>query len=133
MFEFLGKRLAQVKERRAAAVEQALRREELTAEIKRVVPIMKELLRDPRYQDYTKLLSQTRASCLAEREGLLRHESDADPTEREGRIAVLTGRIQQLDYILDSPERFLSLAEQGQGNGASHRVVPEVAARSLSA
>lgn len=131
MFEFLSKRLDQVKARRVAAAEQTLRREETLEAIKRVIPMVKDLLRDARYQEYATLLRDARTSCLAERESLLRAEGDCDPQERDLRVALLTGRIQQLDYILDTPESFLALADQGQrmtGNGRP--AVPDTAARS---
>ena len=80
-----------------------------------MVALLKDLLRDERYAAYAQLLRDTQASLLSEREALLRDETDREA--REHQVAVLTGRLMQLEYILTTPDNFLRLAEQLETNG----------------
>lgn len=119
MLDFLSGRLKERKAARIALIHQESEKAQRLDQIKAMVGLMKELLRDQRYAPYTQLLSEARASLLSEREVLLREETDRDA--REHQAAIITGRIMQLDFILTTPEQFLRLAEQPEANGSAAR------------
>ena len=115
MLDFLKGRLRESQAARLAAVDQEAQRQQRAAQVKAMVALLKDLLRDERYAAYAQLLRDTQASLLSEREALLRDETDREA--REHQVAVLTGRLMQLEYILTTPDNFLRLAEQLETNG----------------
>ena len=115
MLDFLKGRLRERQAARMAAVDQEAQRQQRAAQVKAMVALLKDLLRDERYAAYAQLLRDTQASLLSEREALLRDETDREA--REHQVAVLTGRLMQLEYILTTPDNFLRLAEQLETNG----------------
>lgn len=115
MLDFLKGRLRERQAARLAAVDQEAQRQQRAAQVKAMVALLKDLLRDERYAAYAQLLRDTQASLLSEREALLRDETDREA--REHQVAVLTGRLMQLEYILTTPDNFLRLAEQLETNG----------------
>ena len=123
MIEFLKKRLEQRTQLRAALQQQEQAKVEKLVQLKSYVATMNDLLHDQRYAKYTSLLEETKKSCAAERESILRGLDEDDPQTRHERIAILTGRIMQLEYILSTPEQFLSLAESESVNGAARSPV----------
>ena len=85
--------------------------------------VMESLLEDPRYHDYRQLLEEAR-DTLVNQMVTLRHEGVSEEFAHE--IAILQGRIYQLDAILKTPETFLALAEGGDSaNGASRQSAPK--------
>ena len=76
------------------------------AQVLRDLDAMRGLLRDPRYERYAVLLREARESHAAEREGYLAQ----GPSRHAEVIANLTGKIEQLDWILKTPERFEQLS-----------------------
>ena len=119
MLDFLKGRLKERQAARIATVEQDAQRLERQARLKAMVSVLKELLRDQRYAAYVQLLRDTQSSLANEREALLRDETDREA--REHQVAVITGRLMQLEYILMTPDQFIALAEQGEGNGSAAR------------
>ena len=119
MLDFLSGRLKERKAARAALIDQEAQRQERLAQLQGMVTLLKELLKDPRYAAYTALLTETKTSLLAERETLLQTDTDRDA--RDFQVALLTGRIMQLEYILMTPDNFLRLAEQPESNGSAAR------------
>ncbi len=117
MFDFLTDRFRQRKAQRAALSDQEAQREERLERLKGMVALLRDLLKDTRYGAYTQLLKDARQALLAEREGLLQTTDDLSAHY----VAVLTGRIMQLDYILSTPDQFFALAEQGEANGTAAR------------
>ena len=115
MLDFLKGRLRERQAARLAAVDQEAQRQQRAAQVKAMVALLKDLLRDERYAAYAQLLRDTQASLLSEREALLRDETDREA--REHQVAVLTGRLMQLEYILTTPDNFLRLADQRETNG----------------
>ena len=115
MLDFLKGRFRERQAARMAAVDQEAQRQQRAAQVKAMVALLKDLLRDERYAAYAQLLRDTQASLLSEREALLRDETDREA--REHQVAVLTGRLMQLEYILTTPDNFLRLAEQLETNG----------------
>ena len=88
---------------------------------------MEDLLEDVRYHDYKQLLIEARESLVHQLVNL-KHEGASEEYAHE--MAVLQGRIFQLDSILTTPETFLRLAEESHAtNGAGRTVAPTETAR----
>ena len=119
MLDFLRHRAQQVKERRSALIDQETQQAALKERVQGLVRMLKDLLKDARYEAYTTLLKDTQRSLLAEREALLQSETERDA--RDFQAAILTGRLMQLDYILSTPDHFLTLADEGLSNGTAAR------------
>ena len=119
MLDFLSGRLKERKAARAALIDQEAQRAQRLDQIKGFVKLLKELLKDARYEAYTTLLAETKASLVNEREALLQTETDRDA--RDYQCALLTGRIMQLENILVTPEQFIRLADQSESNGHAAR------------
>jgi hypothetical protein len=119
MLDFLSGRLKERKAARAALIDQEALKLQRVEQLKGMVKLLKDLLKDTRYAAYTTLLTDTKTSLLNEREALLQTETDREA--REHQVALLTGRIMQLEYILTTPEQFLALAESVEGNGSAAR------------
>jgi len=85
--------------------------------------VMESLLDDPRYHDYKQLLEEARET-LVNQMIQLRHEGASE--EFQHNIAVIQGRLYQLDAILHTPQTFLDLAaSQGDtATGASRQSAP---------
>lgn len=134
MMDFLNKRRHQREEAQAQVISREALRDEKLAWIKSLIAPMKELLKDQRYAFYRDLLVETQRSLVAEREAVLRGQDDGNPDTRHDDMLLLTGRIMQLEYILEAPENFLKLAEQPETHGGPLRPQhPELAARSQGA
>ena len=119
MLGFLSGRLKERKAARMALVNQEAAKQQRLDQLKGMVALLKELLKDQRYAAYTQLLTDTKTSLLNERETLLQNETDREA--REHQVALLTGRIMQLEYILTTPDQFLVLAESAEANGNAAR------------
>ena len=119
MLEFLSSRLKERTAARLALIDQEAAKLQRLEQLKGMVTLLKDLLKDKRYEAYTALLTDTKTSLLAERETLLQTETDREA--REHHAAILTGRIMQLSFILDTPEQFLALAESAEANGNAAR------------
>ena len=102
-----------------ALVDQEALKQQRLDQLKGMVALLKELLKDQRYAPYAQLLADTKTSLLNEREALLQTETDREA--REHQVALLTGRIMQLEYILTTPDQFLALAESAEANGSAAR------------
>lgn len=131
MIEFLNKRRRQVESRRAGLEDQERQRAARIVQIKHSIGLMKSLLRDERYPAYSAMLREAKRSCELEREGLLSAEDDRD--RRDHQVTLLTGRIMQLEFILNTPDQFLALAdEDDQRDGHGQPVLNDSADRSPS-
>lgn len=119
MLDFLTERARQRKTQRTALIDQEAAKAQRLDQLKAMVEELKQLIKDPRYEAYTLLLKDTKISLLNERESLLQNETDRE--KREYEVALLTGRIMQLEYILTTPDNFFALADQGEGNGSAAR------------
>ena len=119
MLGFLSGRLKERKAARMALVNQEAAKQQRLDQLKGMVALLKELLKDQRYAAYTQLLTDTKTSLLNERETLLQNETDREA--REHQVALLTGRIMQLEHIITTPDQFFALAEQGEANGSAAR------------
>jgi len=119
MLDFLSGRLKERKAARMALVDQEAAKQQRMDQLKGMVALLKELLKDQRYAPYAQLLADTKTSLLNEREALLQTETDREA--REHQVALLTGRIMQLEYILTTPDQFLALAESAEANGSAAR------------
>lgn len=119
MLDFLTDRLKQRRAQRAAVVDQEALKQQRMDQIKGMVALLKELLKDQRYAAYTQLLTDTKTSLLNERESILQTEVDRDV--RENQVLLLTGRIMQLEYILTTPDQFFALAESSEADGNAER------------
>lgn len=91
--------------------------------------VMENLLEDPRYHDYKQLLDEARDTLVQQLVTLRCQEAASFQHE----LAVLQGRIIQLDAILSTPQTFLTLAEQAEqgdtATGASRQSAPNGHAR----
>jgi len=119
MLEFLSSRLKERTAARLALIDQEAAKLQRLEQLKGMVTLLKDLLKDKRYEAYTALLTDTKTSLLVERETLLQTETDREA--REHQVALLTGRIMQLEYILTIPDQFLALAESAEANGNAAR------------
>ena len=119
MLEFLSSRLKERTAARLALIDQEAAKLQRLERLKGMVTLLKDLLKDKRYEAYTALLTDTKTSLLVERETLLQTETDREA--REHQVALLTGRIMQLEYILTIPDQFLALAESAEANGNAAR------------
>ena len=119
MLDFLSSRLKERTAARLALIDQEAAKLQRLEQLKGMVTLLKDLLKDKRYEAYTALLTDTKTSLLVERETLLQTETDREA--REHQVALLTGRIMQLEYILTIPDQFLALAESAEANGNAAR------------
>ena len=125
MMNFLRARAEQARARKLAQGEQDALLLERRQRIHEAARVLKELVHDPRYAVYANLLTETRRSLDAEREGLMRGTGE----DWVQQALLLTGRIMQLDYILSTPENFLALADEGEPpNGDGRERFPAISA-----
>ena len=83
MIEFLKKRLAQHEARRAQMAGDTHQQAQMDAAIREQAEMVRHLLQDQRYRTYAELLTDTKRSLEAEREGLLQNETDAAVREHQ--------------------------------------------------
>ena len=125
MLEGLKRRLEQRKALSTQREEQEQAQMTRMARIVEQAGVMESLLEDPRYHDYRQLLEEA-LDTLVTQMVQLRHEGASEEFAHE--MAVLQGRVYQLDSILKTPETFLALAEESHtANGASRQSAPSSA------
>lgn len=111
--------------RKAAVTQRATQDAARVTRMQRVVEqagIMESLLEDPRYHDYRQMLDEARVALVDQ---LVNARPEGDVSAFAHEVAVLQGRIYQLDAILKTPETILHLAEEADtANGASRQSAP---------
>lgn len=129
MLDHLKARWAQRQQQEANRREREAKAAQLRQEIGHNVAMLRDLLADARYADYTQLLSE---ALQARRRELIAYRADADTdAEAMRQLGELQGRILQLQEILEMPNTFLQLADQLERSpdGDGRQPIPESSAQ----